>query len=132
MANIEAHISTGHYQTVLSNNRHELIADEPPELGGTDLGFSPNELLCSALAACTCITLRMYADRKAWPLTDVTAHITSERNNESNTTQFNRQISLIGNLTEEQKARLLVIANQCPIHKVLTNPIVIETQLSAD
>lgn len=125
---IKGHISTAHYKTVLSNGRHEIIADEPIELGGTDEGFSPNELLCSALAACTCITLRMYADRKAWPLTDVMAHITLERNKETNTTHINRQISLIGDLTEEQKMRLLNIANQCPIHKILTNSIVIETQ----
>ena len=127
MNDIKAHISTAHYQTIVSNGRHDIIADEPPELGGTDVGFSPNELLCSALAACTCITLRMYADRKAWPLTDVTALITLERNKETNITQINRQISLIGDLTEEQKMRLLTIANQCPIHKILTNPIVIET-----
>ena len=125
--NVNAHISVAHYSTVLSNNRHELIADEPLELGGTDVGFSPNELLCSALAACTCITLRMYADRKAWPLSDVTAHISLEHNKGTNVTQFNRQIFLVGNLTEEQRNRLLFIANQCPIHKILTNPIVIET-----
>lgn len=129
MNDIKAHISTAHYQTILSNGRHQIVADEPPELGGTDVGFSPNELLCSALAACTCITLRMYADRKAWPLTDVTAHITLERNKETNTTQINRQICLIGDLTDEQKTRLLTIANQCPIHKILTNPIVIETKI---
>jgi putative redox protein len=127
MDNIKAHISTAHYATVLSNGRHDIIADEPTELGGTDEGFSPNELLCSALAACTCITLRMYADRKAWPLTDVTAHITLERHKETNTTHINRQISLVGDLTDEQKIRLLTIANQCPIHKILTNLIVIET-----
>ena len=129
MNDIKAHISTARYQTILSNGRHEIVADEPPELGGTDVGFSPNELLCSALAACTCITLSMYADRKAWPLTDVTAHITLERNKETNTTQINRQISLIGDLTDEQKTRLLTIANQCTIHKILTNLIVIETKI---
>jgi putative redox protein len=126
---VNAHIKTDHYATVLTNNRHTLIADEPLDLGGTDLGFSPSELLCNALAACTCITLRMYADRKGWALTDVKADISIKRNKETNTTHFNRQISLIGNLTKEQRTRLLSIANQCPIHKTLTNPIVIDTVL---
>jgi putative redox protein len=126
---INAHIKADHYATVLTNNRHTLVADEPLDLGGTDLGFSPSELLCSALAACTCITLRMYADRKGWALTDVKADIIVERDKETNTTHFNRQISLIGDLTEDQKTRLLSIANQCPIHKTLTNPIVIDTAL---
>jgi putative redox protein len=126
---VNAHIKADHYATVLTNNRHTLVADEPLDFGGTDLGFSPSELLCSALAACTCITLRMYADRKGWALTDVKADISVERDKETNTTRFNRQISLSGDLTEQQQTRLLNIANQCPIHKTLTNPIVIDTAL---
>jgi putative redox protein len=126
---VNAHIKADHYATVLTNNRHTLIADEPLDLDGTDLGFSPSELLCSALAACTCITLRMYADRKGWALTDVKADISIERDKEKSSTQFNRQIVLIGDLTEEQQTRLLSIANQCPIHKILTHSIEIDTVL---
>ena len=129
MTNVEAHIKTEHYKTVLTNNRHEIIADEPLEANGTDLGFSPTELLCSALAACTNITLRMYADRKGWALEEVKTNITFERDKDQNTTHLNRQISLVGNLDETQKARLLSIANQCFIHKTLTNPIVVETNI---
>ena len=82
---IKASINKNHYKTTLTNGRNELIADEPTGVGGTDLGFSPSELLCSALAACTCATLRMYADRKGWALEDVQVSIDFERNNEQNT-----------------------------------------------
>lgn len=125
--NIKAAIQKNHYKTTLSNGRNELIADEPTDIGGTDLGFSPSELLCSALAACTCATLRMYADRKGWALEDVQVSIDYERDNEQNTTLLKRHITLIGDLSADEKTRLLGIANKCPIHKVLTNPIEILT-----
>ena len=126
---VTAQIGAHHYKTTLTNNRQELISDEPTELGGTDLGFSPSELLCSALATCTCITLRMYADRKGWPLEDVKVQVQFERDTAQNTTQMQRHITLIGDLSDEQKAQLLNIANKCPIHKVLTNPIAVVTDL---
>ena len=127
--NIKAAIHKNHYKTTISNGRNELITDEPIDLGGTDLGFSPSELLCSALAACTCATLRMYADRKGWALEDVQVSIDFERNNEQNTSHFKRLITLVGDLSTDEKARLLGIANKCPIHKVLANPIEILTAL---
>jgi putative redox protein len=130
MAKVSGHITTDHYKTILTNERHELIGDEPKTNGGSDLGFSPSELLCSALATCTCVTLRMYADRKQWKLTDVKAHITFTRNAEKNISNIKRVIELSGDLSAEQKERLLSIANQCHIHKTLTNPIEIETKLS--
>ncbi len=127
--NIKASIQKNHYKTTLTNGRNELIADEPTDVGGADLGFSPSELLCSALAACTCATLRMYADRKGWALEDVQVSIDYERDKDTNTTHFKRHITLIGDLSDVEKARLLDIANKCPIHKVLTNPIEILTEL---
>jgi putative redox protein len=127
--NIKAFINKNHYKTTLTNGRNKLIADEPTGVGGTDLGFSPSELLCSALAACTCATLRMYADRKGWALEDVQVSIDFERNNEQNTSQIKRHITLVGDLSADEKARLMGIANKCPIHKVLTNPIEILTAL---
>jgi len=127
---ISGHIREDHYKTVISNGRNELIADEPTTNNGCDLGFSPTEILCSSLAACTCITLRMYADRKNWNLTEVKAHISFTGNPEKNSSNIKREIELIGELTHEQEEQLLQIANHCPIHKILSNPIEIETTLA--
>jgi putative redox protein len=128
MDHASAFLDDAHYATKLSNQRQEIIADEPVELGGTDLGFAPNELLCSALAACTSITLRMYADRKSWPLESVRVDVELERDAQQNKTLIKRTVHLNGPLDEEQRARLLAIANQCPVHKILTNPIEIATK----
>jgi putative redox protein len=129
MVKVSGNITTSHYKTVLSNARNELIGDEPKSNGGTDLGFSPGELLCSALATCTCVTLRMYADRREWNLEKVEVNITMEKDTTKNITNIERKIQLFGNLTDEQRTRLMEIAEQCPIHKTLTNPISIQTVL---
>src|SRR5690606_37072639 len=97
--------------------------------GGKDLGFSPKELLASALAACTSATLRMYADRKGWDLEEVKLEVTLERDQKENKTIIKRTLEFIGNLDAAQKNRLLAIANACPVHKMLTNPIEIHTQV---
>ncbi len=129
MTKVTGHIDRSHYKTVLSNARHELIGDEPKSSGGTELGFSPSELLCSALAACTCATLRMYADRKQWSLEKIDVTITMQKDVTKTITNMEREIQLIGNLIDEQRRRLIEIAEQCPIHKILTNPIKIQTIL---
>ena len=129
MIKVSGHITIEHYKTVLTNGRHELIADEPKTNGGSDLGFSPSELLCSALATCTCVTLRMYADRKEWSLEKVAVHIEMETDTSKNVTNIKREIQLFGNLNEEEKKHLIEIAEHCPIHKTLTNPIHIKTAL---
>lgn len=131
MALIHAQIGTDHYKTVLnSTTNNSIIGDEPISNGGTNLGFSPAELLASALGTCTCVTLRMYADRKNWDLQKIEVNINFTRDSERNISNINRQISLFGNLSTEEKQRLLQIANQCFIHKTLSNPIYIETQLA--
>ncbi len=129
MATIKANIGKEHYQTTLTARNHQLIADEPVENGGTDLGFSPSELLASALGTCTSVTLRMYADRKNFPLESVETIVTFERDQALNISRINREISLKGDLTDEQRERLLQIANKCFIHKTLSNPILINTGL---
>lgn len=126
---INIHIAQDHYKTILTSDNHTLIADEPESEGGTDLGFSPDELLLAALGSCTAITLRMYADRKGWRLTDVKVKLTMERHKETQTTSMSRVVELIGNLSEDERKRLLQIANACPVHKTLTNPIAITTSL---
>lgn len=130
MDKVSSSIKTDLYKIeIRSPSGNVLIADEPLDLGGKDLGFSPKELLIAALAACTSATLRMYADRKQWDLQEVKIDLDLDRNDSENKTHINRKIRLIGNLDEEQHARLLDIANKCPIHKILSNPIGIHTEL---
>ena len=106
-----------------------LIADEPVDKGGKDLGFSPKELLASSLAACTSATVKMYTERKGWALDEVKVAVELEYNQEANKTVINRKVAFIGNLDDTQRARLLAVANACPVHKILTNPIEINTQM---
>lgn len=131
MTTVSGTIGTDHYKIELNNGRYSQIADEPAEDGGTDLGFSPTELLCSALAACTCATLRMYADRKGWPLEGVRAEVHFERAEDKSSTRLHRTLHLEGPLDHEQRDRLLIIAEHCFIHDVLTRPIEVETRLQA-
>ena len=128
--NVNATIGRDHYRLVLTAGKNTIIADEPIESGGTDEGMDPHEILASALGACTCATLRMYADRKEWPLDGLNVSLSLVHNDENNT-HIHREIELLGTLTEEQKSRLLDIANKCPVHKTLTNPILIQTNLKA-
>jgi len=130
MISIHAHIEKAHYRTSIAATLNTLVADEPKEHGGEELGFSPSQLLASSLGACTCITLRMYADRKQWPLEGVEAEVTYTFDRSTNSSQMTRSIKLLGTLDNEQRERLLQIANQCPIHKTLTSPIHIQTTLA--
>ncbi|RWX03635.1 OsmC family protein [Flavobacterium cerinum] len=128
MASISANIEKELYRIEIKTpTGNILFADEPIEKGGKNKGFSPRELLASSLAACTCATVRMYADRKGWVLDKV--NITIELTEEDGQTKFTRNLEFIGQLDETQRARLLTVANACPIHKILTGSIVIETTL---
>ena len=127
--NIKGSIGRDHYRIVLTAGKNTIIADEPVSNGGGDEGMNPHEILASALGACTCATVRMYADRKEMPLDGVNVTLTLVRDDATNTTNISRNIELIGDLTPEERDRLLTIANKCPVHKTLTNPINIETKL---
>lgn len=130
MPKVSAHIGKELYRTeIKSSSGNIVIADEPHTNGGQDLGFSPKELLVSALAACTSATLRMYADRKGWNLEEVSVDVELVRDDAANKTIIKRNLHLTGNLDDEQRTRLLSIANSCPVHKILTNPIAVETEL---
>jgi putative redox protein len=122
--------STPYTVTLSDDQGHIWLADEPIDGGGSDAGPAPHRLLLSALGACTAITLEMYAARKQWPLTGVNVEL---RFNPEGTpaagSDITRAITLQGLLTEEQRARLLQIANACPIHKVLTGEVRIATRL---
>ncbi len=128
MASAKVRIEKIRYKMyVNSGGGNGLIADEPLEVGGENLGFSPDELLCSALGACTAATLRMYADRKQWPLEGVEVDVSFDRQLPFTETNITRKITLFGPLTGEQSDALIAIANKCPLHKTLTQPIHIET-----
>lgn len=130
MAKITSSIKKELYKVnIESPTGNILVADEPIAMGGNDLGFSPKELLASTLAACTSATLRMYADRKGWDLEEVKLEITLERDDKENKTTINRRLELIGNLDDSQRNRLLTVANACPMHKILSNPIDIHSEL---
>jgi putative redox protein len=128
---ISAYIGTDKYTTELRASGKVMLSDEPTDLGGQDKGFTPEELLGASLGACTCITLRMYADRKEWPLERVETIVTIDRIKEEKVTNISESITLHGPLTDEQKERLLIIAKKCPIYETLTQPINITKQLSA-
>jgi putative redox protein len=128
MDKVTGQIGKDHYRAEIKSETNAIIADEPVEVGGKDLGFSPSELLASSLAACTCITVRMYADRKAWNLDQVIAEVVLEKL--EGKSKFTRKVEFKGSLDDAQRTRLETIANKCPIHQALTHPIEIETFFS--
>ena len=124
-----AHATLGvvNYKVDLLAGRHPLSADEPATRGGADAGPAPYELLLSGLAACTAITLRMVAERKGWALSavDVDARLSREGDH----ARIDRTLSLQGELTPEQKTRLLEVAEKTPVTLTLKNGIEITTTL---
>ena len=125
---VTADIGNIDYQVRLADGTHSWIADEPTSLGGGDTGPEPASLLLSSLGACTSITLKMYAKRKEWPLEAV--HVELSMKSTAEGTNIDRRISLQGALSDEQRERLLQIANACPIHKVLSGAIRIDSGLT--
>src|SRR5580693_5153957 len=112
MVKITGGINRDHFRTVATNSRRELIGDEAIGNGGTDLGFSPEELLCTSLLTCTCITLRMYADRKNWALESIEVMVSMEKDAAQNITYMHREIKLNSALSPSQKERMMEIAEQ--------------------
>lgn len=111
----------------LQDGRHQILSDVLASLGGTDQGQNPHELLESALAACTIITVQMYADRHSWPLKNTRVKVVIDK--EGAESHIQRQVHFEGELTAEQTARLLEIANKCPIHRLLSSHIQIDTKM---
>jgi putative redox protein len=130
----------GQYHTEIFAAGHALVADEPESVGGTDTGPTPFGLLMAALGACTTITLRMYADRKEWPLEEIGVLLQHRKLEPEETLQsaeglpktveISQAIDLIGPLDDEQRARLLEIAHRCPVHKAVDNGIVMPMELA--
>jgi putative redox protein len=125
---VTAHIGSTNFKVLFDDGTHTWLADEPESLGGGDRGPTPVSLLLSSLGACTSITLKMYAQRKDWQLADVRVTLSLETGDAGTT--IDRKIVLEGNLSDEQRERLLQIANQCPVHKILTQSITIRSGLA--
>ncbi|MGB4912032.1 MAG: OsmC family protein [Candidatus Dechloromonas phosphoritropha] len=121
----------GRYQQEVIVGEHRLLADEPVDVGGADTGPAPLEFVMAGLGACTSMTLRMYAERKAIPLTRISVSLVHNKVKVSSIPRDRivRAITLEGDLTVEQRARLLEIANKCPVHKALEQPLMIESEL---
>ena len=130
----------GKFQQSVTAGPHHLLADEPVAAGGTDSGLSPYELLNAALGACTAMTLRLYADQKGLPLTGVSVTLRHAKihaadcatceTREGKIDRIERTIALEGPLDEAQRARLIEIADKCPVHRTLTSEVEILTALA--
>ena len=125
----------------ISIGSHRLLADEPLEVGGTDTGPTPYGLILAGLGACTSMTLEMYARRKGWPLESLTVRLRHRKiyaqdcsdceTKEGMIDRIEREIELAGPLNAEQKAKLMEIADKCPVHRTLSREINVKTHLVA-
>ena len=137
---VSVKIGKGFY-TEISAGDHVLVADEPASVGGTDDGPNPYGFLLGALGSCTAMTLRLYANRKEWPLESVTVNLEHGKiyaddcaNCETETGKIDRierEIEIKGDLSDEQRKKLLEIADKCPVHRTLTSETIIEDRTPA-
>lgn len=133
---VVARTEPGTFSTAVSVRGFDLVLDEPEALGGTDRGPTPGELVAAALAACTTITLRMYADRKGWPLAAVEARV--DRQVDVGATgvgshaapHYRLSVALEGPLDDAQLARLRQVVERCPVHRQLASGTQITTEVS--
>lgn len=118
--------------TLTDDLDHEWLADEPPGAGGANRGPTPHHLLLGSLGACTAVTVSMYARHKRWPLQGMRVELQFGPDGAPapGVSDIRRRITLLGDLSAEQRQRLLEIANKCPIHKVLTGEVRIDTSLA--
>jgi putative redox protein len=123
---VTTHRGEGPLQQVIEIGRHRLLTDLAPQFGGEDTGPEPHDILAAALAACTTLTVNLYARRKGWPLDEVKVAI--RHGQEGEAYALHRTLEYIGALDEAQKARLTDVANHCPVHKTLSGKIDITTE----
>lgn len=120
----------GRYQVAVEAGGVSFMADEPEALGGLGSGPNPYDLLGAALGSCTAMTVRMYAERKAWPLERVSVRVLHARGGLERRDRFAREIVLEGRLDEDQRRKLLAIANRCPVHLTLERGAEVITTLA--
>ncbi|GAB4251589.1 MAG: bifunctional alpha/beta hydrolase/OsmC family protein [Deferrisoma sp.] len=139
-AAVTVRTAAGGFRTEIAAGAHALVADEPRSVGGTEEGPSPYDLLLAALGACTTMTVQMYARRKDWPLAEAVARLRHERIHAKDCEgcgdggggmldRVERVVEFVGEgLSADQRARLLEIANRCPVHRTLTRGVQVETR----
>src|SRR5688500_94648 len=125
MRNVVVGWAGGKFAQDIEVGSHRLRADEPAEMGGGDTGPAPHELLLAALGSCTAMTLKVYAERKGWPLRDV--RVTLNGTHTDVGFAIARQLTIDGDLDAEQRQRLIEIADKCPVHKTLAGGITVTT-----
>ena len=128
------------FTTYIQTKKHSLIADEPESVGGDDFGPSPYEFLNAALAACTAMTLKLYAERKKWDLQEVFVYLSHSKKHSDELQldiekpgyldHISKKLKFVGNLDDKQQQRLKEIASKCPVHKTLLNEVIIETEVT--
>ncbi|KAF0811851.1 hypothetical protein IGB42_03661 [Andreprevotia sp. IGB-42] len=128
---VHARLDGAPYQVQVGDGTHDWLADVTAASGGGDSGPGPHAQLLAALGACTSITVKMYADRKGWALTDIRVTLRYADDHRDGDSKLERVIELHGDLDAAQRQRLLEIANACPIHKLLSGPVAIHTALAA-
>jgi putative redox protein len=126
------------YTSEIKTPFHHLLADEPKDVGGANLGPTPYDLLMASLGACTVMTLKMYTQRKGWDLKEINVYLDHEKVHKvdsedfekkgSKVSRFTRNLEIKGDLDDEKKEKLLEIANKCPVHRTLHEDIIIETK----
>lgn len=124
-AQVSAKTESTKYRVRIAAGKNEVVADEPADKGGGDTGASPYQILLSSLAACTAITLRMYAERKGWDTGEIAVDVSFET--EKGDTRITRKLTFGKTMAEAEHERLIAVANACPVHKVLTGKIAIAT-----
>jgi putative redox protein len=125
MRNVEVRWAKGKLAQDIEVGGHRIRSDEETAKSGEDTGATPHELLLAALGSCTAMTLKVYAQRKGWPLEDV--KVTLNGGNREGTYVITRQVAIAGQLDAEQRQRLLEIADKCPVHRTLSGEIAINT-----
>lgn len=132
-------IAEDKFTTTMQTANHSFIADEPEQIGGDDFGPSPYDFLSASLAACTVMTLKLYAERKKWDLREVYAYITYSKKHSDDLMidvdkptridHLSKRLNFVGQLDDSQKQRLKEIASKCPVHKTLQSEVIIDTEL---
>jgi len=132
---IKVTLGSDGYKTEININEHKITSDHintPPNPDETLLGATPTEILLGSLGACTAMTLKMYAERKNWDIGVIEVNLSYKQkaSNQNPETQITREVIFYNELNDEQKSRLMEIAKACPVHKILTNQVLIQDILS--